>query len=533
MSKASFSKRCLPQETRARLLFSLGVCVLTFTMMCMFLYGSLFVSDEEEIFNKGQAIVCGNVMYSEIGSQHMPLMYYIAAVFALLGADTVVLFRLCFYLLFALLWGLIAYRYSPRFGRGVTVLTPIIFLALLPTMQHATTVLSEHAQAIGMVILGFELLQFRTDKPLTIGSCLMISTAIFLSFGSAFVSIFAVFAIGVTVATLEILACIKEKRGIWGSVTHLFKRYWKLVLIVAAPFAVMLAYFTAVGAMDDFIGWAYGLNRVIYPKYTGYGSSIITSMFAGVAKIFEPFNDFSFELTTMMYVGVLLAAAIGLGWIYHRTKNIVLTGGMIFFLVTAATRDCFRFHGVPAVAVLSLLVAIAVVRLVRYIRFSPSATYVKQSLCVFCAVLFLLPFLKTAINTIGAKPALHVSGEITPLSQAVDTLTEEGEGVGFSLINYEILISSHTVPATATGGSCPWLWEYASAQVMEELQQEAPRVFLFDHNQVVWDYKITDYAQDLMAFIDDNYRSLADYGYDRLYVHNDYYEQALVLLELA
>lgn len=533
MSIASVFKSRLPKEKRARLLFSLGVCALTFIMMCMFLYGPLFISDEEEIFNKGQAIVNGRVLYSDIGSQHMPVMYYIAAVFALLGADTVVLFRLCFYLFFALLWGLIAYRYSPRFGRGVIVITPIIFLALLPTMQHATNVLSEQAQALGMVILGFELLQFRTDKPLTVGSCVMISTAIFLSFGSAFVSAFAIFAVAVTVATMEIVACVKEKHGFFGSVAHLFKRYWKLVLIVVAPLAVMVGYFVIVGALDDFIGWAYNLNRVIYPKYSGYGSSIIGSMFAGAAKVFGPFSDLKLELITLIYISVLVAAAIGLGWIYHRTKNIVLIGGMFFFLVTAATRDCFQFHGVPAIAVLSLLAAFAVTRLVHYLRSDASVTYVKRSVCVFCAVLFLLPFLKNAVSTISTKPSLHVAGEVTPFSEAVDILTEDGEGVGFSLISYEVLISSHTIPATSTGGSCPWLWEYAGAEVMESLQQDAPRVFLFNRDQVVWNYKITDYAQDLIAFIDENYQSLAEYGYNQLYVHNEYYGEALTLLGLT
>jgi len=533
MSETPVSKPRMSQETRTRLLFSLGVCVLTFLMMCMFVYGSLFVSDEEEIFNKGQAIASGRVMYSEIGSQHMPVMYYIAAVFALFGANTAVLFRLCFYLFFALLWGLIAYRYSPQFGKGVTVLTPVIFLVLLPTVQHATNVLSEQVQAISMVILGFELLQFRTDKPLTIGSCLMISMAIFLSFGSAFVSVFAIFAIGLTVAVLEIIACFKEKRGFFGSVAHLFKRYWKLVLLVAAPFAVMIGYFVAVGAMGDFIGWAYVLNRVIYPKYTGYGSSIIASMFGGVNKLFEVFNDLSLDPITLTHIGVLLLAAIGLGWIWNHTKNIVLVGGMAFFLVTAATRDCFRFHGVPAIAVLALLSAFALMPFLRYMCSDPSVTYVKRALCIFCAILVLLPFLKSAFGAVGRKPVLHIVGEVTPLSQAVDTLTEDGEGVGFSLINYEILMSSHTVPATTTGGSCAWLWEYAGAEVMESLQQEAPRVFLFNRDQDIWGYKIADYAQDLIAFIDDNYRPLAEYGYENLYVHNDYYEQALVLLGLA
>lgn len=516
-----------------KLLFAIGVCLLTFVMMSMFIYGDLFVSDEEEIFNKGQALAQGKLLYTDIGSQHMPLMYYFAAAFSLFGAVTVMDFRLWFYALFALIWGLIAYRYSDRFGKGILLLTPMIFFSVLPTIRYGTAILSEQAQALGYIILALELLQFRTDKPLSIGSCVMISLAIFLSFGSAFISIFVVFAVGVTVAVQELWACFREKRGIVGSIQHLFMRYWKLVLIVALPFVALIGYYVAVGSLGDFIGWAYSINRVIYPKYLdGYGSSVFVSLFGGVINLVQPITDLSFDHTALLYVALLALAAVGIGYVHRFSANGILVGGILFMVLTAATRAAFEFHGVPVIALLSLLAAFAAVRALRHVQPKKDGDvhYVKRALCLFCAVILVTPFLNTFSATISHSDEEYLENEISPLSKTVDTLTERGESVGFSMLNYEVLISSGTIPATSTAGSCPWFWEYAGAEVMEELQSNPPRVFLCDRNLITWDYAIISYAPELIQFLDDNYQSMAPYGHGSLYIHNDYYEQALVLL---
>ena len=67
---------------------------------------------------------------------------------------------------------------------------------------------------------------------------------------------------------------------------------------------------------------------------------------------------------------------------------------------------------------------------------------------------------------------------------------------------------------------------------MDELQANPPRVFYFERNLATWGYQITDYAPELVAFVDENYTSLNGLGYGNVYVRNDYYAEAIQLLDM-
>ena len=72
-----------------------------FVMLMFYINEPFFESDEGDIYMVGAAIANGRLLYRDITSQHMPVMYYIAAVFSLLGASTITAFRIWFYLLMA------------------------------------------------------------------------------------------------------------------------------------------------------------------------------------------------------------------------------------------------------------------------------------------------------------------------------------------------------------------------------------------------------------------------------------------------
>ncbi len=514
---------------------SIAVMAATFFVMLFFHQDPMFISDELEIFSKGQAIAGGMKLYTDIGSQHMPLMYYIAALFSMVGINTVVLFRFAFYALTAFLFGLMFFCYSDRFGKKVMLFYPLGMLVLMPSILWGTTVLSDLYQGIGIAILILELISFKTSEKISFKSMGMISLAIFISFGSAFVSIFSVFAVAVTVAALEIVAAVKAKENVFKFVWRMIKRYWLLVVIVAAPFAVMFGYIALQGSLGDFIGWAYTLNRTIYPKYLGYGSSIIGSLFGGVKYLVAPFIELSFTYACFKNIAWLVLSVLGIAAVYRKKKDIVLLLGVIFVFITAATRAGFEsFHGLPVISVGALLAAMFFADKWASVKeFFKTRSYVKVTALMLCFIVLASPLLHRMAEASNKGLSKYAPGEISTTSTAVDLLTETNEKVGFSSLNYEYLINGKAVVASSNGGSVPWLWEYVGKDVMEQFSQNPPRVYIYDENLAAWGYKITDYAPELKSFIDENYVSLEPYGYADLYVHNTYSEEAFGILDIT
>ena len=510
---------------------SILLILVTFLLLSAFTNSSGFSSDEDEIFLKGRAIVNGLSLYTQIGSQHMPVMYYIAAFFALLGAESNGAFRLCFYALMALLWGLCYCRYSTKLNRRALILYPLIYITLLSRIEHGHTVLSEQFYGIAMAILLFELLIFQRSRTLRFGNCLMISLAVFLSFGSAFVAAFAVFAVWLTVMALDLHACRQEKRGFWGSIGHLIAKQWLLYVIVLLPLAGLAVYYIATDAWDSFLGWAYTLNRVIYPKYLpgGYGGNIVKSMLDGIGHVGSTLKFGAITTNSVVFMGMTLLAILFLVHQHKQRKDWILTGGLILFVITAATRGIFHFHGLPAAALLAAIAALYLAEVFPQIQqFCRQSTW-KTGIVLFSACAFAASYIAVFPNIFSIK--LDDTPDKGSLAAAIDTLTEPNERIGYGNTNYDILMSTDVFPATVTSGACAWLWEYGGTQAMEELEANPPRVYLFEPELAVWGYPIQDYAPELVSFINTNYTPLVSFGYPSLYVRNDYYWDAAQILD--
>ncbi len=97
----------------------------------------------------------------------------------------------------------------------------------------------------------------------------------------------SLFWVFLTVVCLEVYWGIREKNKFSCEVKMLCSKYWRLLVIVAAPFLILLVFYLITGTLDDFYSWAYLLNREVYPKYTGgYGASPIQGFFGGITNLF-------------------------------------------------------------------------------------------------------------------------------------------------------------------------------------------------------------------------------------------------------
>ena len=90
----------------------IGVFLLFLLLQLKYLNYPWFPSDEQDIMQGGKAIARGFALYKDFLSQHMPVSYYISAVFELLGAHTITMQRIFFYSFYALMWIVIYIRYQ-------------------------------------------------------------------------------------------------------------------------------------------------------------------------------------------------------------------------------------------------------------------------------------------------------------------------------------------------------------------------------------------------------------------------------------
>lgn len=115
-------------ETRVRVIVAIAVAIVSFLSLLTYINEPFFDSDEGDIFSVGKCIADGMLLYTEIPSQHMPVMYYISALFSLIGVTTIVGYRLCFYGLIAVIWGTMVFVYGKEFGWVRVALYPAIYI---------------------------------------------------------------------------------------------------------------------------------------------------------------------------------------------------------------------------------------------------------------------------------------------------------------------------------------------------------------------------------------------------------------------
>lgn len=135
-----------------------------YVLFVLLLYFSLLseptFTDEQDVLFGGYNIAHGQDLYRSYLSQHMPFSYYFAALPALLGARTVFQYRVGMYLLMTLVWGLMYRRNRKVLPELALWLMPMLYLGCLKTVSLGTTMISEHWQGLGLVIIGLELFRY-------------------------------------------------------------------------------------------------------------------------------------------------------------------------------------------------------------------------------------------------------------------------------------------------------------------------------------------------------------------------------------
>ena len=491
-------------------------------------------SDECDNFAGGLVVAKGGMLYRDYISQHMPVMYYLCAIFHLLGANTVYLYRLYFYIVFALMWTAVYFRYSFKFGKVPMLICPLIYFCNMYTYYNSG-VLSDQLQAVGMVILLLEYLWYLDTNEMTVKSSVWLSFAIFISFGTAFMAGLAVFVIAVSVFINEIIDAVKEKKTCKEFVIAIARKYWKMVVIICLPFAILLVYYLLNHNFKNFVYGAYEINRTIYPKYiAGYGAGIASTILGTIDSYFSTFkNSLTGILSdTLGNFRILLCYVVNVCYLIRtfQKKKIGKTITIIAFMLMCGVRGfgC-DFHALPYFAVTAFMAAWL---LQEFFASKEKKNMIYALALAFSAFIFVIPYGEQFTSILSAKSvALQKPSEYEMnYSYYITRLTDKEEKVLYCTLDFaEIANSNRSI--VPIGVSTPWTHEAYEEEDIQNVKEANPRVILYNPDYTLWSYNLSDYAQDFMDYIEKNYTCLEVENMPYLYVRNDYYKEASMKLE--
>ncbi len=529
--KNKLNKNYIQNAVLAILLFALSFVLFSL------LRGNVHFMDEMDNFANGLQMANGSVLYTDIFSQHMPLMYYINMLLALCGVSGILGFRLAWYVILAVAYALLFLRYSPKFGKITMFIFPLLYIFAISQIDLASSILAEQLQAIGMVMLMLEFLHFEKTNEMSKAGAICIAIGINISFLSAFVSAFACAAIVLGFIIKEVYNCIKQKYNFAKSVNYLVKKYMLTIILTLAPMVFLALYYIISGTFDDFFYRAIIFNMEVYSEFQGgFGESPIGAVFGA----FFAYIDFIKRNIQTLFQGaqILSASTIILNGAFLAFLLFLLFKRKIyaffiigFFFIMCGTRGFFNFHSLQIVAVCSMCFAMLLQCLYSGAKKQNSK---KIKLCANGILIFLLVVYFVLSGDIMwqrknlaiiRQQEFNIAYDAHSYEALVNTLTKPGEDILQNVNMEQIFLTTHAKMAPYHTGMSPWWWLATSEKSMQLLQQTPPNVAIFSEDYEAMGYKVGDFAPELTQFVEENYTLLYEDA-PFLYVHNSFYEQA-------
>lgn len=491
------------------------VGVMTFLLLCTFSVTGGFI-DESDNFYGGMVVANGGCLYRDYVTQHTPVTYYLCSVFALLGAGSIEQFRLSYYFLESVLWGLLFLRHKNYFGRKTMILLPLLEVVCILSVvsPYGAQILSDGVQGFLTVVLLLEFLRYYEDRKLDWGRCIVISGAVWGSFGAAFISAYALIWVALVVLVLEIVYWIKEKCNLKAIIC----RYYRLAVSVTVPLVVAIIYFKANHSLQRAFDQFYIFNRVVYPKYTGgMGYSIVLPFIGGIRNFFAIITDNFMAIinsaanSVNILQLVLMVVAVAILIFLCGKKRYIESMTLLLVMCFSATRD-YGFHGLAA-----WYVAIMIIALYMNFYTEPLSKIGKPLLGIFAIIVSSTYVRNVCDNLFYKQPS------ITDMEREVIALTEDEteEDIFFDGSSLYLFYKKR-YPVNSAVFMFPWYMEWFEMENVQALKEKRPKVVLYDENLDTWGY--TNYTIAFAEELKKNYKRLSenvddDWKY-RLWVRN-------------
>ena len=507
-------------------------CVLALYLTMM--VNSVFV-DELDVFYGGYNIVKSGDLYRFYSSQHMPFSYYFAAAGALLGARTPWQFRLFFYVMLSGLWTGIYVRNRKVFSRPALILLPVLYVVQLRMHGLAQTMVSDHWQGIGLVIILLELLRYAEEKKITPGMAGMISLGIVLSFGTTFLSAYPLLIVFLGVVAMQAVQVIRKEKKL----AEVLKEDLRLTLICLCPFLLLAGWYLVSGNLGNAVGGAYDLNVSVYSKYLGgFGTDAGGSFFAAFTKWVQYQGkgagylnaaDWRWALQVFLQTGSLAVLAVSL------IRDRKAAAGITFLLAVILTgvRAFDGFHGAPYMAVCCVPMALSLTGAAAFFlqkRSLPRA--VPAAIALIAALALITPEIVMVKNLVHIPRLLSERQYRDSNRELLDLVAEPGERIHTDDLSYSALSVMRLglkLDEASFGAGNPWFWEYYGEKELNDLKESKTRIVVMDLEGAVWGYRLRDYAAGLVNYVEENYTPVGP----NLYVRNEAYPAVLARLREA
>lgn len=480
--------------------------IVSFCLMFALLNMETF-SDEVDNFVGGMLIQKGEVLYVDYISAHTPVSYLLCAVFAIFQASSEEQFRLIYFTLISLIYVGLFIRHKENFGAKRMALFPILQIIFgVAISENSVMVLSDNIQAVCMITLLLEFLQYLKDENLGWKRSIIVSLSIVCSFGSAFVSAYGIFAVVLGVFIKEILYWVKNGRF---SFKNFVLRYWKIVIACVVPFVLGGIYLIITKSLIEFIKQAYLFNTEVYSIYLedGYGSNVFQPFVIGlnnfiqiipkaIADILE-----NREILPLMIDFIKMILAIGIISTLidlFKKKDYIKAVTVLFFISFNFTRTSEAFHEIAA---WSIMIAVILLNLEFEKMSKWRQSFSKIAICVAC--LFAISIYSNLATTYLFKK----KEPVLDLAQKVIQETQDGEGIFLDVFSdaksSTYLIYKNRLPINRLAFILPWYMDWYEVDTIMDLTEKQPKIAIYDEYAKVWE--ISGYDNYLLDYLHENY----------------------------
>lgn len=476
-----------------------------------------YFTDEQDVFYGAYHVVKGRDIYQSFLSQHMPFSYYFVALAALCGARTVFQFRLGTYLLLSALWESVYLRHRNTFRPVSLFGMPLLYLFMLRTQFLGTTMLSDHWQGIGLLLILLELVRYTETKEISLRCAVMVSLGIVLSLGSSFASAYAVLCYFLAMTAVQLTAALRGKKNGTplgtGKEGTLFRQNARLVCVCLLPFALLFGWYAVTGNVGNCVSGVYEIITQLYSKYIGgFGSDPVRVVWETVLRYGRYLLDAARNLgaapwPNLMYL--IAAAGLVLFCVMMGRKN--PAAGVLIFLavVYGGIRDFEGFHAMAYYAQAAGVLALLAGRAERLCRDRGRLRWVFAGTAGALAALMLVNFVIWAGYNL-LYPQILLDRNLRCEERILDLLTDPDDTV-YSCnqpVSSLDIMDLELIPEDACGAlSYPYFYEMWGDRAMESIRRN-PRVLIYNGDERIWGEVFREYAPDFDAYVQAHYIKL-------------------------
>ena len=512
-------------------------------VFCLYfsLLSEAYFTDEQDVFYGGYNISKGMELYRSYLTQHMPFSYYMAALTALCGARTVFQYRMGIYLMMSLIWQAAYLRHRRKLHPAALWLTPLLYLAMLKTIPLGTSMISDHWQGLGLILILLELVRYEKERNISLSCAGMVSLGIMLSFGTVFIAAYSVFFLFLAMLFLQ-GKHLREKRKTLSDADFRAERKkvlredLRLVLVCLLPFLLLAAWYAVSGNLGNAWEGAYRINTEVYSKYNGgLGSSPFSVLWETVPAYGAYLADAVRAVPESPARGIcaLLTAAGLMGFCAVWGRKSVPAAAMAFFATLyTGIREFYGFHGMAYFALTAAEISLVLGWMIQGAREKQILKWTVRCAGGAAALILLADFvIWFGYNLIYPQillPRVHRAEE-----RILDLLTEPGEAVHATetpVFSQDMMDLELLPQAACDAVSIPWYYEMWGERQMASIRQ-LPRVLLYNSEEITWGYVFREYAKDFHAFVEEHYTRLPPSEY--LWVSNEFLPEARARLEAA